>query len=251
MRACVACVGLIVLFGCFTIVIAPDDSPDPRQDLLATRFPTIVIDPGHGGNDEGAKSRGVLEKALTLELALRLRQTLHDRGYPTVMTREEDQYVSLPERVSVANEREGPEIFISLHFNQGSSASINGIETFYASIKTPPPPPKRWTWVGFFNRPDTLDYGENLAASIQSSLIAKTGARNRGIRGRDLYVTRHTSAPAVLIEGGFLTNTMESHLLGNDDYRNRLAEGIAEGVDNWCQSKPEPRHLPGPLAKAP
>lgn len=251
-RTSLACVGLIVLAGCFTLVVVPDDSPGFRHPVCANRYPTIVIDAGHGGNDEGAKCRGVLEKTLTLELAFDLETALHERGFPTVLTRTEDRYVALSERVAVANNLESPALFISLHFNQGNGQSISGIETFYAAFKTPPPSAKSWTWVGFFNGPEKVDSGETLAADVQSALVAKTGARDRGIRARNLYVTRNTRVPAILIEGGFLTNLMEETLLQNDDYRKTLAEGIADGVDAWRQSQPKPPPLsvPGPLAQA-
>lgn len=214
--------------------------------MLSGGLPTVVIDAGHGGNDEGAKSKGVLEKSLTLDMAFRLEAALHKRGFATVLTRNYDHYVALSQRVMVANLLEGPAVFVSIHFNQGSEGNINGIETFYASIKTPPA--RDWTWIGFFGPSREVDSGEDLAASIQSTVIAKTGARDRGIRGRDLYVTRNTRVPAVLIEGGFLTNTMESHLLQDEDYANRLAEGIAEGIDLWSQALP--KKGPVPLAKA-
>ena len=235
MRAYVACVGLIVLAGCFALVIAPDEVT--MQSPFPSGRPTIVIDPGHGGNDEGAKWHGVLEKTLTLDVSFRLERVLNERGFRTVLTRTDDHYVALSDRVAVANALDGPVLFVSVHFNQGSSGSINGVETFYANSKTPPP--ANWTWVGFFNRPEQLDSGENLAADVQLAVVNKTGARNRGIRPRDLYVTRNTRVPAILIEGGFITNRMESQLLSGDEYANRLAEGIAEGVETWLQSQPK------------
>ncbi len=250
MRAYVACVGLIVLVGCFTLVIAPDEPMEFGRTPVGLGLPTVVIDAGHGGNDEGAKCKGVLEKTLTLDMAFRVETALHKRGFPTLLTRIEDRYVSLGDRVAVANILEGSAVFISIHFNQGSGGGVNGIETFYATFKTPPA--RDWTWVGFFSHTKELDSGENLAADIQSAVIAKTGARDRGIRPRDLYVTRNSRVPAILIEGGFITNPMESQLLRNEDYADRLAEGIAEGVDEWVQGQPPPPKIaPAPLANAP
>ncbi len=243
MRAYLACVGLIVLVGCFTLVVAPDDFLPQNPPSISASWPTIVIDAGHGGIDEGAKCRTVLEKTLTLDIARRVRADLAKRGFQTLMTRSDDRYVPLPARVEVANKIKGPALFVSIHFNQGSEGGISGIETFYASVKAPPA--KDWTWVGFFNAPDGIDSGENLAADVQSAVISKTGARNRGIRARDLFVTRATSVPAILIEGGFITNQMESHLIQSDLYANRLAGGIADGVQAWCQAQPkvEPKRI--------
>lgn len=245
MRAQIACVGLIVLVGCFTLVFAPDDSSDLGPVL--PELPTIVIDAGHGGIDSGARCRGVTEKVLTLDTALRVNRALQKLGYRTILTRTDDHYVSLPNRVEVANALNGPALFVSIHFNQGSEGDINGVETFYASFKAPHP--RDWTWVGFFNPVQGIDSGENLAALVQTAVIAKTGARDRGIRARDLYVTRSTRVPAILIEGGFISNTMEAHLLGTDGYANLLAQGIADGVDAWCHSQTRP--IPNSLAKTP
>lgn len=246
MRAYVACAGLIVLIGCFTLVISPDDSSDFGRELSSGGPPTVVIDPGHGGNDEGCKHGRVLEKVLTLDMAFRVDRALRKLGYRTVLTRKEDRYVSLPERVAVANGLTGPALFVSIHFNQGSGSDVNGVETFYASSKTPPP--HNWTWVGFFNRAEMLDNGENLASGVQSAVIARTGAHDRGIRSRSLFVTRNTRVPAILIEGGFISNAMEAHLLGTEGYANLLAQGIADGIDAWCHAQSKP--VPSSLAKA-
>ena len=242
---CLACVGLVVLAGCLTLVIAPDADEENGRTFPQALLPAVVIDAGHGGKDEGAKSRGVLEKDLTLDVALRLEKILNARGFPTVQTRTEDVFVPLSERSAMANRIKGPAVFVSIHFNQGSGREIAGIETFYADAKVPPP--GDWTWVGFFSRAEPLDTGEDLAAEVQYAAILKTGARDRGIRARHLYVTRHTRLPAILVEGGFITNTMESHLLNEGNYADSLAEGIADGIASWCRTrfKPVPPLLAG------
>ncbi len=245
-RSHAACVGLIVVAGCFTLIIAPDDPSEPIS--LPEDRPTIVIDAGHGGNDDGAKSKGVIEKVVTLDLAERLETALRRRGFPTVQTRIDDRYVALEERVATANRQEGATLFVSLHFNQAGGKGINGIETFYATNKKLRPiQPKGWKWIGFFNPPESPDCGEYLAADVQSAVVAKTGARNRGIRARNLYVIRRTRGPAILIEGGFMSNTMEGYLLGSPDYMNRLAEGITDGIEAWWRM--QPRKLSLPLAE--
>ena len=245
MRTGAACVGLVVLAGCFTLVIAPDAEEDDDRGSPLVQLPTVVIDAGHGGKDEGAKSKGVLEKTLTLDVAQRLERVLNGRGFPTAQTRTEDVFVTLSERAQIANRVKSPAIFVSIHFNQGSGKEIAGIETFYADNKVPIV--SDWTWVGFFSRPEPLDTGEELAAEVQYAVVLKTGARDRGIRARHLYVTRHTRLPAVLVEGGFITNRMESHLLNEDHYADTLATGIADGIETWWRT----RHklVPPPLAR--
>ncbi|MCX6966971.1 MAG: N-acetylmuramoyl-L-alanine amidase [Verrucomicrobia bacterium] len=246
-RTGIACVGLIVLAGCLTLVICPDTQDEEAPILSAARLPIVVIDAGHGGKDEGAKCKGVLEKTLTLDVALRLERILNARGFSTVQTRTEDVFIPLSERAQIANRVQGDAVFVSIHFNQGSGREIAGIETFYADNKVPIA--SDWTWLGLFSNAEPLDMGENLAAEVQYAVILKTGARDRGIRARHLYVTRHTRLPAVLVEGGFITNRMESHLLNEEHYAETLAAGIADGIEAWCRSRQ--KTVPPTLAQAP
>jgi N-acetylmuramoyl-L-alanine amidase len=269
------CVGLIVFLGCFTFLVAPDDNfvparppaaaqqaPAPAsktaqsaQNALATQTavpvpinhpllpgsgpPTVVIDPGHGGIDDGTKYFGLAEKDCTLDVAERLERILKSMRIETVLTRRDDVYVSLPDRAEIANMVAGTNnnvIFVSIHFNQSAVESVDGIETYYADKKIPPP--ADWTWVGFFDRPEDeeLDRGENLAADIQTALVAHMMQTNRGIKSRSLFVTRHTRMPAVLVEGGFLSNKIENQMLRNDTYRERIAQGIAAGICTYLQT---------------
>jgi len=248
MRNAFACVGLIVLAGCFTVVMVPDSELPFFQlgSTPATTLPTIVIDPGHGGNDEGAASGGLVEKDLALDVAQRVEKALKAFDFPVVLTRRSDQYVSLADRAEMGNEREGS-IFVSIHFNKHAAGSVGGVETFYSATKAPDP--RNFTWMGFFNfkPPETpAESGEELAAFIQTSLVLKTDLRNRGIKSRSLYVTRHVRRPAALVEAGFISNSFESVLLKSDDYRQRLAAGIAEGVLSYWRSRPAPGSSPAP-----
>lgn len=235
MRQCIPCVGLIVLMGCFSFIIVPDDeSPAKHEKILppTDALPTVVIDPGHGGNDEGTEYYHLAEKDLTLDVGLRLEKTLQSLNFPTVLTRRDDHYVALSERVAVANKLDHA-IFVSIHFNSSSASAISGVETYFADQKLPPS--QDWTWIGFFSRADEpqLDNGESLAGAIQAALVTRLNAPNRGIQGRALYVVRHTRVPAVLVEGGFISNPFESELLRNDEYRQRMANAIAEGIVSY------------------
>lgn len=234
-RSGLACVGVVVLAGSFALVITPDPEEDGELTFPLSRLPAVIIDAGHGGKDEGAKSRGVREKDLTLDVALRLERILNQRGFPTIQTRAADVFLPLSERSAIANRVKGPAVFVSIHFNQGSGKDIAGIETFYADNKEPPP--GDWTWVGFFTRSAPADLGEDLAAEVQYAAVLKTGARDRGIRARHLYVTRHTLCPAILVEGGFLSNKMENHLISDARYAESLAAGIADGIAAWCKTR--------------
>ncbi|HYR57660.1 MAG TPA: N-acetylmuramoyl-L-alanine amidase [Chthoniobacteraceae bacterium] len=230
------CVGLIVLGGCLTFIVAPDEQPYFESAPAShAGFPTVIIDPGHGGNDDGAKGNGLVEKSLTLDLATRVEPLLKQFGFPVVLTRASDVYVSLPERAAVANRNDNA-VFVSIHFNHAYGGT--GIETFYASQKVVPE--AAWTWIGFFNKPPPapLDNGEALAGFIQASMVMRTDATNRGIRGRPLYVVRHTRCPAALVECGFISNAFEARLISNPEYRDRLARAIAEGVMSYTRSRP-------------
>ena len=110
------CVGLVVLVGSLTFVIAPDDEPSlEKRAVVSARkaLPTVVIDPGHGGKDEGAHSHGLVEKQLTLDLAKRVDKRLRVFGFPTVLTRNDDTFVSLPDRAAIGN-RIDDSLFVSL-----------------------------------------------------------------------------------------------------------------------------------------
>ncbi len=223
-------------------VIAPDVETRPKMSW-EPRFFTVVIDPGHGGRDEGARGSGLVEKELTLDVALRLNRILQEKGIRTLMTRRDDSRVGLAERAAIANGVEDA-IFVSIHFNQCSQASARGVETYFAHEKVPEE--KGWTWVGFFNRADPVeaDNGQELARCLQGVLVAAVDATDRGIRGRALYVVRHVRGPAVLIEGGFLSSPVEAKLLAQSEYRERLATAVAAGLIQFQQSKqPNPTQL--------
>jgi N-acetylmuramoyl-L-alanine amidase len=203
----------MTLAGCLTFLIAPDDQtgfiPQPAEALV-TDVPTIIIDPGHGGRDEGARANGLVEKQLTLDLGLRIEKLLQAQGFHTVLTRRDDTYMSLASRIELANRVENA-LYVSLHFNKSSVASVRGIETFYASEKIILEP--GWTFAGLFAKREpvqNLDRGENLAASIQTALVGRTEASNRGIKAHALFVVRHTKMAAVLVEGGFMSNPAEA-----------------------------------------
>ncbi len=250
MRNTMPCVGLVVLVGSLTFVIAPDDEPPLEKRTVASArkaLPTVVIDPGHGGKDEGARSHGLVEKQITLDLAKRVDKRLRVFGFPTVLTRTDDAFVSLPDRAAIGN-RIDDSLFVSLHFNQNSASTASGVETFYETEKVPPE--SAWTWIGFFNKPDTsqCESGETLAGYVQTSLVLRTEAANRGIKRRDLFVVRHVRGPSVLVEAGFISNPIEARLIANGEYRERLATAIVEGVMSYVKSRPRSAE-PASLAK--
>ena len=174
-----------------------------------TRYSTIVIDPGHGGIDRGGiPGQRVPEKMMTLDVSQRLKEILEREGYRVLMTRNQDEFVSLGSRVSIANAQRNA-IFVCVHFNSAPRAGANGIETYFYSTESAP-----------------------LAASIQSSVVRGAGTENRGVRRRGYFVLRRTTIPAVLVECGFLTNPTEAQYVQSGIYRQRLAQNIARGIIN-------------------
>ena len=251
MRNAMPCVGLIVLAGCLTFIVAPDEGPSVESQVAAQLHPsfvTVVLDPGHGGKDDGARGNGLVEKDLALDVAIRVEKILNLFNFPTVLTRRDDTFISLAERAAIANKLDN-DIFVSIHFNHAASSTSTGVETFYASEKLPPE--AAWTWIGFFNKqePNVSDSGETLAGFIQASLVSRTDAVIRGIKGRQLYVVRHTRCPAALVECGFINNPLEAQLISNADYRERLARAIAEGIMSYQKTRPRPATPPAKLAE--
>jgi N-acetylmuramoyl-L-alanine amidase len=194
-------------------------------------FAIAIIDPGHGGQDSGTSKNGLVEKELTLDVAHRVERLLQERGLVVALTRADDSYVSLLDRATMANNQ--PEaVFVSIHFDEGGRTAATGIETYYAAHASSFPE-RVASWLPFLQRtssePPNLE-SQSLAAFIQESLVARTQATNRGTRPQQFFVIANVRHPAVLIEGGFLTNKDEVMKLANADYREQMAIGIAEGI---------------------
>ncbi len=139
-RHVLAWVGLIVLFRLFIVILQnspPVSSEGPRVEprILPGIFNTVIIDPGHGGSDEGASGHNLKEKIITLELAHRIVPKLNALGFTAILTREADEFMSLPERVAIANAVPGA-IFISLHCNFSDNATAHGVEIYRCEAKS-------------------------------------------------------------------------------------------------------------------
>jgi N-acetylmuramoyl-L-alanine amidase len=172
-----------------------------------TRFNTVVIDAGHGGFDRGGiPGQRVAEKTVALDVAQRLQRALDRAGYHTIMTRDDDIFVPLSQRVAIANSYRNA-IFVCIHFNAAGRSGANGIETYFYSSESAP-----------------------LAASIHRNVVAGAPSENRGVRRRGYYVLRKTTIPAVLVECGFLTNPLEAEFAQTAGYRQKLANEIANGI---------------------
>lgn len=216
---------VISLFICFaaftskTVTAMAEAAPVPRTV-------TLVIDPGHGGEDGGATScSGALESQINLEISLRLKDLLHLMGYQTKMIRTTDTSVytqgttisekkisDLKHRVTLVNETENP-VLISIHQNQFSDSRYSGAQVFYAPSSG----------------------SKELAQSVQAQLIADLNpGSKRAIKPADsVYLMQHITCPGVLIECGFLSNHEEEAKLRTDTYQLRLCCVIASSVSNF------------------
>ncbi|MEY2504144.1 MAG: N-acetylmuramoyl-L-alanine amidase [Verrucomicrobiota bacterium] len=194
-----------------------------------------MLDPGHGGSDQGASSSWGSEKYFTLDVALAARRELIRAGYRVEMTRATDTAVSLEDRVKFAN-RFSRAVFVSIHFN--SSAGGAGVETFALA-------PEGVTSNMFsehhVSASDVARHAGNaqderniaLTASIHATVLSRLGAFDRGVKHARFHVLRDVKIPAVLVEGGFISNPVEGERIATSYYRQRLGAAIAQGVQNY------------------
>lgn len=170
-------------------------------------FGTVVVDAGHGGKDAGAYRRfGGAEKIATLDVAKRLDRKLRESQLHTVLTRSSDVFIPLDQRVSIENSQKNA-VFVSIHFNDSRRRGIHGFETYYHS------PAAR-----------------ELANRIQQKLMTIPRSANRGVHFANFRVLRMARYPAVLVECGFLSNRKEGGAARDSEYRELLADRIAEAI---------------------
>lgn len=214
---------------------------DPEKSY-GKRIATICLDPGHGGKDTGNRVVGFLthnEKTYTLALGLELKRQLTLAGYHVVMTRRQDVFVELPDRPAIAN-RDGADLFISLHFNASpvDKNAISGPETYCitpvgaASSNAHGETGEFGSSVGagptVANRCE--DKSLMLAYQMEKSLVQNLHANDRGVRRARFAVLRDARMPAILIEGGYMTNPEEGEKIYSASYRRQMAAAIVKGI---------------------
>jgi N-acetylmuramoyl-L-alanine amidase len=176
---------------------------------------TIVLDAGHGGKDNGTTSRmGTPEKDLTLGTAIKVEQKLESAGAKVIMTRTEDTYSTLQNRVDVA-EQSKADAFICFHYNSSPLPFIKGLTSFY------------------YNK----SKDQALASDILNEVSTTTGLKNRGARFGNLYVLRNNTQPSTLIELGFVSNTSEDQTVETTTYQEQVADAVYQGLLDYFSSK--------------
>src|SRR6476660_1381084 len=170
-------------------------------------FKIVVVDAGHGGKDSGAYRRyGPPEKVVALDVAQRLNRKLRESQLKTVMTRDSDVFIELNDRVAIENKQKNA-IFVSIHFNDSRKRGTHGFETYYHSGAS-----------------------VDLANRIQQKLMTIPNSANGGIHTANFRVLRLANCPAVLVECGYLSNRSEGQQARDSEYRDLLADRIAEAI---------------------
>lgn len=186
------------------VILNPSSTTTP-----VTTTKKVVIDAGHGGTDAGAIGGGTYEKDITLDVAKRVEDLLKKSGFAVLMTRSNDTYVSLQDRVAMS-ENYNPDIFVSIHVNSSVRPEITGVETHYYHQES-----------------------MTLAQTVHSSLASAVDSPNRGLFKSKFYVINHTTAPAILVEIGFISNSAERAQLVGEKRKQATAKAIADGVKNY------------------
>jgi N-acetylmuramoyl-L-alanine amidase len=207
----------------------------PSRIQNPEKVETVVLDPGHGGNDQGASSSWGSEKIFTLDVALAARAQLLRAGYRVEMTRATDVAVSLEDRVSFANHFPRA-VFVSIHFN--SSAGGAGVESYALA---PEGVTSNMSSEHHVSAADLARHVGNaqderniaLTASIHATVLSRLAAFDRGVRHARFHVLRDIKIPAVLIEGGFISDPAEGQRIATSYYRQRLGGAIAQGIQNY------------------
>ena len=199
LSALIVLVAVVLLSGCATVATNTSHS-----------FDTVVVDAGHGGKDSGAVRRHAPpEKAVALDVALRVNRKLRGAQFKTVLTRSDDTFIPLDSRVALGNEQNNS-IFVSIHFNDSRRRGVQGFETYYHS-----------------------PYAYDLAAAIERNLLTMPGTVNRGVHVARFRVLRNLRYPSVLVECGYLSNRSEAQDAADADYREALAEKIAGAIVDY------------------
>jgi len=239
----------IVCAGSIALAAASASAAEPAPN---DRFDVVVLDAGHGGQDEGAIGKsGLREKDLVLDVTRRLARRLVLRGLHVVLTRRDDRFLSLEERTNVANDARA-DLFLSIHANASTSRSPRGIETYFASLEssdaesravaerentalgaTAPAPDAAdplAAILGDLIETEHLQESSEFAKLAEGGLARAAGERSRGVKQAPFVVLMGVRMPSTLVEIGFLTHPDEEGQLRRDRQKDAIAEALAEAV---------------------
>ena len=242
--------------------LAKTIEPQLRPQMIKGlgQIKTVVLDPGHGGFDKGAISSYGAEKDFALDVARNLKPLLEAKGLNVKMTRDRDVFVPLELRARIANATKDC-IFVSIHFNAtGANPDATGFEIFSLTPRGAPSTADDALALSFMNMQagSPVDAPSlALSSCVYHSVLGHFSEFDRGIKRARFAVLRLTKVPAILVEGGFLTERGESRLIANSLWRAKLAQAIATGIENYkalAETKQRPmtvadyrREISGPL----
>jgi len=223
------------------------------------RIQTMVIDPGHGGMETGAKGKfGNLEKDITLAISLKLKALVErNMGFEVVLTRDKDVDVSVENRSAIANNRKAG-LFISIHANGAVQKKAAGSETFFLSLNATDEETRRLAYLennssALQSRIDPssdddlmmilwdmaqtayIKQSSQLAEMVQGELDALLGTRNRGIKQAPFKILAGVACPAILVEAAFISNPEEEQKLASEDFQVKVAEAIYRGLARYLR----------------
>jgi N-acetylmuramoyl-L-alanine amidase len=233
------------------------DGPGSLTRALGLKIRRVVLDPGHGGHDEGtAGPKGLLEKDLVLDVALRLGKLIESRmGSEVIFTRSDDTFIPLERRTAIANEKKA-DLFLSIHANSSPYPRIGGVESYYLNLTNSKDSLavasrenassdksvfELHDLIQKITLQDKAEESREFAVDIQAALFPfaaryDPGIKNRGIKKAPFVVLIGASMPSVLAEIGFLSNAREEALLSKPEHRQKLAEALYRGVSRYAQS---------------
>ena len=220
---------IVVVLIVAAIAAGPQTAKYVMNMKAGTSPVSIVVDPGHGGNDPGKVGvTGALEKDINLQIAVKLSDYLKEKGMETVLTRETDislaeegasstQVSDLKKRVEIIEE-EAPEMTVSIHQNSYTDSSVSGAQVFYYGQS---------------------QEGKQLAEAIQENLAGTLDPSNKreAKANESYYILKRTSVPTVIVECGFLSNPEEESLLQDEEYQDKLVEAIYKGIEAYLNEK--------------
>jgi N-acetylmuramoyl-L-alanine amidase len=237
--------------------VTASDGSRSLTRALGLKINRVVIDPGHGGHDQGTASpKGLLEKDLVLDVALRLGKLIEEKmGSEVVLTRTDDTFIPLQERTDIANRRKA-DLFISIHANSSPVPRVAGIETYYLNFTSSADAMDVATrenassdmsvyelqdLVQTIAKHDKVEESRSLAAEVQTALQAfeiknNPAAKDRGIRKAPFLVLIGAQMPSILAEIGFLSNVRDESLLNKPEQRQKLAEALYRGISKYSQT---------------
>ncbi len=193
----------------------------------------IMLDPGHGAQDNGAQGRTYKEKDLALQMAKKLRAALLAKGYSVIMTRDSDVYPTLEDRVDLCKKVK-PDLYISVHCNASTDKSVNGVETY---CPTPAKAPSTGDSKPGYNAYSANAFDKNnyrLAFEVQQSIVGATKAFDKGVKHARFFVIKNAICPAILIETGFISNPSEEMNLASAGRQAAIVSAIVSGVDRYA-----------------